>query len=330
MARKSQTLKPDTVLKNYWRNNERFGELFNAVLFKGQRIINPDELEDIDTEESSILEHKDYAESIEASRDNIKIRKKSSENGIEFVMLGIESQKHIHYAMPLRIMGYDYGIYKKQYDDNATKYISSQNMKPDEYLSKMMHTDRFLPVVTIVVYYAEKPWDGATTLHELLRIPKEFAVYVNDYKMLLVEARKNDFIFHNMDNVDFFKLLGIILDQQLPKNEARKRAIQYSEEHQTNKAVVMAIAGATNRNIDYYSFEKGDGRMCTLFDTIAKESESKGKAKGKAEGRAEEIIETGFEFGLSESDILDRLQKKLNVSFQKAQEYFNIFNKQTI
>lgn len=70
--------------------------------------------------------------------------------------------------------------------------------------------------------------------------------------------------------------------------------------------------------------------MCTLFDTIAKESESKGKAKGKAEGRAEEIIETGFEFGLSESDILDRLQKKLNVSFQKAQEYFNIFNKQTI
>lgn len=39
--------------------------------------------------------------------------------------------------------------------------------------------------------------------------------------------------------------------------------------------------------------------MCTLFDTIAKESEF----KGKTEGRTEEIVETGYEFGLSESVI---------------------------
>lgn len=89
----------DTVLKNYWRNNERFADFFNAVLFEGQQIISPDELTDIDTEESSILEHKNYAETIEASRDNIKIRKRSSETGIEFVMLGKESQKHIHYTI---------------------------------------------------------------------------------------------------------------------------------------------------------------------------------------------------------------------------------------
>ena len=326
MAKKSQRLKPDTVLKNYWRSNERFADLFNAVLFQGRQVIKPEELEDVDTEESSILEHKDYAESIEASRDNIKIRKRSSVNGIEFVMLGKEAQKHIHYAMPLRVMGYDYGTYKKQYEDNASKYTSSQGMEPDEYLSRMKAADKFLPVVTIVVYYSEKPWDGATTLHEMLRIPKEFAGYVNDYKMILVEARKNDLILHNVDNVDFFKLMEIILDPGLSRNEARERAIQYSEEHQTNRSVVMAIAGAVESEIDYNAFQKGDGQMCTLFDTIAKE----GKAEGRAEGRAEEIIETGYEFGLSENDILERLQKKLNVSIQKAREYFNMFAKQTV
>lgn len=78
------------------------------------------------------------------------------------------------------------------------------------------------------------------------------------------------------------------------------------------------------------AFEKGDGRVCTLFDTIAKENRSEGKDEGKAEGRAEEIVETGYEFGLSESAILERLQKKLNVPFQKAQEYFNMFKKQTV
>lgn len=42
-------------------------------------------------------------------------------------------------------------------------------------------------------------------------------------------------------------------------------------------------------------------------------------------GEAKAIIELGFEFGLSEEEILDRLQKKLNISLQKAQEYFSMF-----
>lgn len=46
------------------------------------------------------------------------------------------------------------------------------------------------------------------------------------------------------------------------------------------------------------------------------------------EGKAEEIVEAGYEFGLSENTILDRLQKKLDIPFQKAQEYFNAFKKQ--
>lgn len=53
-------------------------------------------------------------------------------------------------------------------------------------------------------------------------------------------------------------------------------------------------------------------------------------AEGRAEGRAEGIIEAGFELGLSEHDILERLQSKLNIPLQKAQEYFRMFGKQPI
>ena len=42
MAKKLQHLKPDTVLKNYWNNNERFADLFNAVLFDGRQVIKAD------------------------------------------------------------------------------------------------------------------------------------------------------------------------------------------------------------------------------------------------------------------------------------------------
>ena len=48
------------------------------------------------------------------------------------------------------------------------------------------------------------------------------------------------------------------------------------------------------------------------------ENIEKGIEKGKMEGRAEEIIETGYEFGLPEVDILKRLQNKLDISLQAA------------
>ena len=158
---KARKIRPDTVLKNYWNDNEQFADIFNAVLFEGKQVIKPEELENEDTEESAILMHRDYAESIKASRDNMKVSKKSTAYGIKLVMLGLESQEQIHYAMPLRIMGYDYGTYKKQYDSNAKQYQKSDGLDEEEYLSRMKRTDKFTPVITIVVYYGEKPWDGS-------------------------------------------------------------------------------------------------------------------------------------------------------------------------
>ncbi len=60
------------------------------------------------------------------------------------------------------------------------------------------------------------------------------------------------------------------------------------------------------------------------------ENMEKGMEKGKIEGRAEEIIESGFEFGLSEKDILTRLQNKLDISLQAAQQYLLRFGKQMV
>lgn len=79
--------------------------MFNAVLFEGRQLIRPEELEDIDTEESTVLDHKEYAQSISAARDCIKISKKSLIYGVELVMLGLENHEHIHYAMPMQLWG---------------------------------------------------------------------------------------------------------------------------------------------------------------------------------------------------------------------------------
>ena len=293
MSRKKQNLSPDTILKNYWRDNNQFADLFNAVLFEGKQIIFPNGLEDIDTEESSVMEHRSYAESIKASRDNIKISKRSTSFDAEFVMLGIESQEHVHYAMPMRVMGYDYGIYKKQYDSNAKKYQTVEGLSESEYLSRMKNSDRFTPVITVVVYYGGSPLDGATTLHGMLNIPEHIKPFVNDYKMLPVEEKK--------------------------------KVIKYVEKHNVDKTVIMTVASATNRNIDYSTLaRKGDFTMHTLFDEIEKQAELSGELKGELKG-IQALIESLQEMDVPYTKTQNQIMVKFSLSEDNAQDYMRKF-----
>lgn len=283
MPRKKKELKPSTILKDYWRDNSQFSDLFNAVLFDGEQVIQPEELEDEDSDESILMEHREHAETLELSRDNIKIQKVSQAHGVQFVLLGLEHQDHIHYAMPLRVMGYDYGSYKKQYDRNTKKYDDPNGLDSDEFLSRMKRTDRFWPIITILIYYGEKPWDGALSLHGILDIPKGMAQYVNDYKILLVEARKNDLKLHNMNNVDLFNMLEILVNKDGPLSETRKKAIEYAREHKVERSVVMTVAGAAKCKIDISLLEKeGEAGMWTVFEET--------KEEGRKEGKEEMIL----------------------------------------
>lgn len=66
--------------------------------------------------------------------------------------------------------------------------------------------------------------------------------------------------------------------------------------------------------------------MCKALNDIHRNARN----KGKAEDRAEEIIEGGFEYGLSEESILERLQRKLNLSEGKARDYLKKYRKRLV
>ena len=60
---------------------------------------------------------------------------------------------------------------------------------------------------------------------------------------------------------------------------------------------------------------------------IKNEGREEGREEGIVEGKAAGIVETGVDFGLSDKEILDKLQIKLNISLQMAQEYFSKYGK---
>lgn len=148
---------------------------------------------------------------------------------------------------------------------------------------------------------------------------KTMETFVNDYKIHLVEAGKNNLVLHNVNNQDLFNLLEILLSRSGRTDGKKEKAIDYTRKHKVDKAVIMTVAGTMNGKIDYNELiGEGEKGMVSVFQETWNEGEAKG------------IIEMGNDFGLSEEDILARLQKKLNVSLQKAQEYLYAIENRTL
>lgn len=127
------TAKADIVLKNFWKYNAHFADLFNAVLFDGEQKLHPEDLREADVDLSSVLKFNGHIETIQRLRDVVK----KTAYGMDFVIWGIENQQKIHYAMPLRHMIEDALSYLKEYNEIAKKNLDEKTTNTkDEFLSR--------------------------------------------------------------------------------------------------------------------------------------------------------------------------------------------------
>ena len=260
-------VKPDSADKVYWRQNETFADLFNAYLYNGEQVIKSEELEELDTDASDVVEIGEVKESIRGARDVIKIAKKY--NGVEYVLLAIENQEGIHYAMPIRVMGYDHYSYNKQYNDRKNYYKKNDiKLKDDEFLSGIRKTDKFLPVITLVLYYGEKDWDGPRSLYDMLVIPDRIKHFVGNYPINIIQMKDNDLVLHNQYNVDLFKIMSIIYDTK--KSVAQRIAAlrEFEANKEVDEKVIDVIVATTNMKVN--KKKVGEQKVCTFWEEAKK------------------------------------------------------------
>ena len=110
--------KKDTITKNYMKENRVFADAFNYLLYNGQQMIQPEKLREIDTTEMAILQggdqkHQD-SETVQKYRDILKKTVVKEDGETVYLLLGVENQTDIHYAMPVRNLIYDALQYGKQ------------------------------------------------------------------------------------------------------------------------------------------------------------------------------------------------------------------------
>lgn len=182
----------DTVTTKYMRQNEIFADAFNYFVFGGEQVISPDSLEELDTREIDVPYggEKGAKQPVQKTRDVIKSVIAMMDKRTAYLLLAIENQSNIHYAMPVRNMVYDALQYAKQVEAAIVSHKMSGDYKgadSDEYLSGFMKEDWLLPVVTLVIYFDSKEWDGPLSIHEMFdKQDARVLALVPDYKINLL------------------------------------------------------------------------------------------------------------------------------------------------
>ena len=105
----------DALINEYMSDNERFADIFNFLIYDGRQVIDPKKLRELDRTELA-LPYGDGAKKsdvIQKYRDVFKLLAAMEDDDAAYLLLGVEDQSHVHYAMPARNMLYDAAQYDK-------------------------------------------------------------------------------------------------------------------------------------------------------------------------------------------------------------------------
>ena len=152
----------DITEKSLEALNDVFADIVNVLLFHGEQVVREEMLMDA----PSYTSYREGKKSHALYRDVSKYWVEERDKGIHvrISLLAFENQTSYDKDMVLRVLGYDGA----------------------EYRAELSGKERY-PVVTLILYFGDRPWGPNRTLFDTLRIPEKLIPYVNDYRLNLFE-----------------------------------------------------------------------------------------------------------------------------------------------
>lgn len=155
-------------------------------------------------------------------------------------------------------------------------------MSAAEFLSKIKKSERLHPIVSIVLYYGEEPWDGPFSLRDMIAdMPQEIAAVFSDYRMNLMQVRESGgYRFGNEDVRTVFEISAYILKGRLDEIEKQYKNRDIKKE-------LAAMSGAITNSeklVQQAAGEEGETMsMCTALENLEKRGMERGIEQGKRE-----------------------------------------------
>ena len=315
----------DTEGKQYLSNPVFFADAFNYLLYDGEQIIKPEELQELDTTELIVPYGNNARVPVQKYRDLLKMWNAMTDANAIYVILGVELQDKIHYGMPVKDGLYDMIGYSKQIaeikrsykQDHATEEgeITVDNgvlkirLTSEEFLSGLRKDDKLIPIITAVMYFGEEPWDGPRSLFDMLDVRDERLYrFLSDYKLNLISPA-------NMNEEEFEKFhteLGYAMKLLKHQSEDADELI-VREGHRkisTETAYFLKVAMKLDFELEE---EPGGVDMCKAMERRYKEKEVTGAIMGMRKlGASDESIVTAVMemFNVTKEYVLARLTAK--------------------
>ena len=277
----------DTVTKQYVSDPKVFADAFNYLIYSGRQVIRPEQLTDLDATQFAIPyreEGEGKPEATQKYRDVLKTLAVKTDEHCTYLVLGIENQTNVHYAMPVRNMLYDAMQYEKQVRQLAAAHRKKHDAATsDEYLSGMNREDKITPVITLVINFGSKKWDGPISLHEMFsEQPEHILRLIPDYQVLLIDPMSMADTDLGRLNSSLREVLSYIKYQH--DQEQMQRLLQEDQrfsELERNAALVIQATTRTELNIKPNA-EVVD--MCEAIQQMMNNSMQQGVQLGKKQG----------------------------------------------
>ena len=316
----------DTETKAYLSDRRRFADAFNFSVYDGDEVILAEDLKELDTAAIALPYGVDAKAAVQKYRDLLKLYTVMQDERAIYLVLGLEIQALVHYAMPVRGMLYDALNYARQVTEAAASYrqeaksedsTRNTSLTQEEYLSGFRKEDRLTPVITLTLCLSAEPWDAPTSLHEMLDIEdKRLLRFVPDYKLnLLTPAQIAD-----EDFAKFRTGLGAVMqfakhrnDKDVSWMEGNKRFEQMDWD---TASLIKTVTGA---NIQ---IEKGESvNMWAAWENGINQARIDGEATGRQAGRneGESNMMTAIRM-IREDKPIDAIRKETGISDQRLTE----------
>lgn len=273
---------------DYLDDNNRFADQVNGALFHGRQVVKPEELEPADAQFVYLGKEAGKHRSFKTIVDKTRLWR-----GSLIHILAVENQTFVDYHMVFRNMMTESLSYHRQWEHKKKAHECTQDLRvgTDAFFSGMTKDDKFMPVITLVVYCGRRrPWDGARCLHELLEINEDMKEFVTNYKLNLYDCHEHDtFDEYHTGLRQLFEVVRYGNDKEELKRIMEENKEAYSRMDSETKELLEVVARIKIKEKNkVMRNEEETYDLCKAFVDMKLE----GVEEGRREGMQYQLVRT--------------------------------------
>lgn len=241
--------------------NDVFADIFNGLLFNGEQVLHKESL--IDAQPFSMYKADGRLHRQERDVAKYWVDQRGERINVRLAFLGIENQSDYDPDMPLRVIGYDGAAYR----------------------AELAQEERY-PVVTLVLYFGDRPWGRNRTIYDVVLVPEELKPFVNDYRINLFEIANLPEEAVNLFHSDFRAVVDYFISSRREQVYELKNSADF-----THVDELLTLMSALTQDSRFAEALEGEGgkpqNMSSLLDRVEERGRKNGLQEGLQKGRQE-------------------------------------------